>query len=63
MSVKAPPVDGRANEAVIKALAKYLNISPSEIDLVSGHTAKMKTFEIPDRLKDFEILPKQKKLF
>ena len=63
ISVKEPPVDGRANEAIIKSLAKYFSISPSEITLVSGHTAKIKVFEVPDSLKNFEILPKQKPLF
>ena len=63
VSVLEPPVDGRANTAVIKALAKFFDVSPSRITLVSGHTAKMKTFDIPDALKDFEVLPKQKDLF
>ena len=55
VSVKAPPVEGQANQAVIKSLAKYFGISPSEIFLVSGHTAKMKTFEVPDRLRDLGL--------
>jgi hypothetical protein len=63
VSVLEPPVDGRANTAVIKALAKFFAVSPSRITLVSGHTAKMKTFEIPDDLKYFEVLPQQKDLF
>lgn len=63
VSVKEPPVDGRANEAIIKALAKFFSISPSQIILISGHTAKIKTIEVPDSLAGFEILPKQKPLF
>jgi len=63
VSVIEPPEDGRANAAVIKALAKFFAVSPSGISLVSGHTAKMKIFEIPDELKNFEVLPKQKDLF
>lgn len=63
VSVLEPPVDGRANEAVIRALARYFHISPSAIILTSGHTAKMKTFTVPDELLDFEVLPKQKELF
>jgi uncharacterized protein len=62
VSVNAPPVDGKANEAVIKSLAKYFAVSPSEIILVSGHTSKIKKFDIPAKLADFEVLPKQKKL-
>lgn len=63
VSVTEPPIDGRANGAVVKALAHYFRVSPSEIILASGHTVKMKTFLIPDELKDFEVLPKQKDLF
>ncbi len=63
VSVKEPPVDGRANGAIISSLAKYFSISPSEITLISGHTSKIKKFEVPDSLKNFELLPKQKTLF
>jgi uncharacterized protein len=63
VSVKEPPVEGRANDAIIKALAKYFSISPSQITLISGHTAKIKVFEVPDSLAAFELLPKQKPLF
>lgn len=63
VSVTEPPIEGRANDAVIKALAKHFHIPPSKILLISGHTAKMKTFDIPDSLRNFETLPKQKDLF
>jgi hypothetical protein len=46
VSVKEAPVDGRANEAIIKALAKYFDISPSSISLITGQTSKQKVFEI-----------------
>lgn len=63
VSVKEPPIDGRANEAIIKSLAKYFSLPQSQIILISGHTSKIKTFDVPDSLKNFEILPKQKTLF
>ena len=63
VSVKEPPINGRANEAIIKSLAKYFSVSRSQITLVSGHTAKIKVVEVPDFLGDFEPLPKQKRLF
>ncbi len=63
VSVKEPPLDGRANGAIIKSLARYFSVSPSQITLVSGHTAKIKIVEVPDHLADFELLPKQKPLF
>lgn len=44
--VTAPPVKGKANEAVIKLLAWEFDVSKSSIQLVSGHTSKNKTFQI-----------------
>ena len=42
LQVKDPPEKGRANEGVIRLLAKTLRISPREIELVSGHTSQDK---------------------
>lgn len=46
VSVKEPPVSGRANQAITKALAKHFDVSPSKVMLTSGQTAKQKIFEI-----------------
>ncbi len=46
ISVKEPPIEGRANKAVIKALAEYFGKAPSQISIVSGHTSKIKIIEI-----------------
>ncbi|MFA6338850.1 MAG: DUF167 domain-containing protein [Candidatus Paceibacterota bacterium] len=46
VKVKEPPVDGKANTAIIKALAKYFDIAPSRVSLVSGQSSKQKVFEI-----------------
>ncbi len=46
VSVKAPPVEGKANDAVILALAEYFQVSRSQVRLVSGSTSKRKVFEI-----------------
>lgn len=48
MAVTEPPVDGRANRAVIRLLASHFDCAPSEVQLVQGTTAKIKLFEIPD---------------
>jgi len=40
--VKAPPVDGKANAALIKLLSKQLGVSKSSITVVSGHTSRTK---------------------
>ncbi len=46
VSVKQPPEKGRANAAVVKALAGYFNISQSSIRIVSGSSSKLKIIEI-----------------
>lgn len=43
---KAPAIEGRANAAAIKLLAKYFGVSPSRVKLVRGATSKHKTFDI-----------------
>lgn len=63
VAVKEPTRQGRANQAIIRALAEYFDIAPSEIELISGHTSKTKIFEVPDHLADFKVFPEQKKLF
>lgn len=44
--VKEPPVEGRANDAVIKTLAEYFDVSRSQVRLVSGAVSKIKVFDI-----------------
>jgi len=46
VSVKETPIAGKANEAIIEALAEYFNTAKSNITLVSGASAKQKIFEI-----------------
>lgn len=44
--IKAPAIEGRANAAAIKLLAKHFKVSPSKVKLVRGATSKYKIFEI-----------------
>ncbi|KND48226.1 MAG: hypothetical protein AB201_01350 [Parcubacteria bacterium C7867-006] len=46
VSVKEPPVEGKANDAVVRTLAEYFSVSRSQVTLLSGSTSKIKTFEI-----------------
>ena len=46
VAVKQPPVQGKANRAVINALAVYFDIPKSQIRLALGATGKNKIFEI-----------------
>lgn len=41
--VAAPPLEGKANAAVIEALAKHFDVKKSAITLLSGHKSKNKT--------------------
>lgn len=44
--VNKPPLENKANEAVLKDLAKYLEIKKNQLILISGEKSKTKTFEI-----------------
>ncbi len=43
---KAPTVEGRANAAAAKLLAKHFGVAPSKVKLVRGATSKYKVFEV-----------------
>jgi uncharacterized protein (TIGR00251 family) len=42
----APPVEGAANEALIRHLAEALSISRSQVEIVAGHTSRDKRIRI-----------------
>ncbi len=44
--LQAPPLDGRANEELIRFLAQQLSVPKSAIHLTHGHTNKRKLLEI-----------------
>jgi len=52
--VAAPPVDGAANEELVKTLAKALSVPTRAVEIVSGHSSKTKTVRVegadPSRL-------------
>lgn len=53
IAVNAPPVDGKANKALIEGLAKLLKIAKSAIVLTAGTSDRSKTLFItgdPDEL-------------
>ena len=43
---KAPAVEGRANAAAAKLLAKHFGVAPSKVKLVRGAASRYKVFEI-----------------
>lgn len=44
VAVTAPPVDGRANDALVEFLRDKLALKRSQIDLVRGQTSRDKLF-------------------
>ena len=46
VSVKEPPVDGRANWAICRSIADYFGVSSSRVNVISGQSAKNKIVEI-----------------
>lgn len=44
--VTEPPTGGKANLAITKAIAEYLGVTASRVNIVSGHTSKQKVIEI-----------------
>lgn len=44
--VRAVPDKGAANAAVLKLLAKSLGVPKSALELISGHTARVKTVRV-----------------
>jgi uncharacterized protein len=59
----APPVEGRANQALCRLLAKRLRIAPSRVEVVRGAGSRDKLVringlsrpELDRRLKEFEL--------
>ncbi len=44
--VNEPPLNGRANSAIINSLSKHFKIKRSNVILISGEKSKNKVFEI-----------------
>ncbi|MBN2033294.1 MAG: DUF167 domain-containing protein [Deltaproteobacteria bacterium] len=54
VKVTAPPVEGRANKALIALLSEKLGIAKKSIEIFSGKTTRLKTLRIHD-LTEAEI--------
>jgi len=44
--ISAPPVDGAANEELIKTLAKALSVPTRAVEIANGHASKNKTVRV-----------------
>jgi uncharacterized protein len=47
--VKAPPVDGKANAAVIELVASHFGLRKSQVSIKSGASARMKSVTLEER--------------
>ena len=54
IKLTAPPVDGKANDALEKFLADTLGISKSQVEIVGGRSSRNKLVAIFD-LSPFEV--------
>jgi uncharacterized protein (TIGR00251 family) len=60
VKVTAPPVEGKANKALIDLLAKKLGVPKSHIEIISGKSSRLKSIRI-DGLSIEEITRKVEK--
>ena len=47
LCVKAPPLDGRANEAVVALVAGWVKLAPSKVRLCQGEHSRAKQLFVP----------------
>lgn len=46
IKVRAKPQDGEANAAVVATMAHHLGLAKSRIDVINGHTSRVKSLRI-----------------
>ena len=46
LSLTAPPIDGKANEACIVFFANLLKVPRSSVTIASGHTSRLKVVRV-----------------
>jgi uncharacterized protein len=46
--LKAPPVDGKANEELIRLVAEHFGVRRVDVTLRSGAASRLKLIQIPD---------------
>jgi uncharacterized protein (TIGR00251 family) len=46
LRLQAQPIEGKANEALVKYLAKVLSVPRSAVAITHGHTNRMKLVEV-----------------
>lgn len=60
VAIAAPPVDHKANVALGRFLAQYLNVPRSHVTIIKGHTGKLKLVSCAMNLQHINGLFKEK---
>lgn len=50
--VAAPPVDGAANEELVRTLARALSVPVRDVEITGGHTSKVKQVRVMGATRD-----------
>ena len=58
IAVQAPPIDGRANAALIEFLAQTFSLPKSSVELVAGESSRSKVF----RLRGITVIEAKERL-
>ncbi|HEU0051312.1 MAG TPA: DUF167 domain-containing protein [Patescibacteria group bacterium] len=59
IKIAAPPIEGRANKALIEFLAEVFDLAPSEIEIEKGASSKYKRINIPLTKEDIDAFLKK----
>ena len=54
LALRAPPVDGKANAALLRFLGDLLDVAPTRLTLKTGAGARIKRVDVPD---DTDLAP------
>lgn len=55
LKISAPPVEGAANEEIIKYISKKLKIAKSSVKIVAGLQNRNKTIEIDTEIEEKKV--------
>lgn len=62
--IASPPVDGAANAELIKLLAKTFGVSKNSVEILNGHTSKLKQVKIfgANHVSVINVFPEKQKI-
>ncbi len=46
--IAAPPIEGRANEELVRLMSELCDCAPSQIEILKGLGSKQKTLDVPN---------------